>query len=200
LLLLITPIIAQADINENKNPLNKGDCDLNSLGNLTVVHIPMWIGYLQNHGIGQASEYNPPDDNPLYDYYFCEINGKVYMNFTLSVKHRLNDANGFFISDRYTWINKIWISGDPDGTDYFAKVHKQECTDVAWEEYCIELTEGEQIEPLETNGEEKTIKLWIDIVPAITHNELLHNFMLFLPAFPLRLAGPIDLTIHPVQC
>jgi len=199
LLLITTPILVIAGVNENTHPSSLNISTNNSLGTLTVVHLPLYYQWFKYHGINV--EYSPPDDNPGYDYYFCEVDGVVWMNFSLTVKHRLNPVKPFF-ADRYTWINSLYLN---DGyTDYFSFEGKELCENVSFETYYINLTEDDQIQPLETNGENVTLTFWLFGMPAVTNSPAVHTLMDLLPCYPINFlkdeGGSIPITIHPIQC
>jgi len=200
LLMLTTPLLVTAGVNEKTNVSSLNVYDGNSLGKITVAHIPLYIGWFKNHGV--RVRYEGPPDNPGYDYYFTEVAGEVYMNFSLTVEHRLDDINMFF-ADRYTWINNLWISGGSPRRDYFSIENKTLCDNISFETYYINITEEEQLEPLKTNGESVYLEFWLFGMPAATNSPGIHILMELLPGLPLNFleseGGKVPITIHPVQ-
>jgi hypothetical protein len=200
LLISTTPLLVATRINENTQPSTLNDFGNNSLGTIRIVHIPLYMQWFKFHGI--HFEYFPPKDNLGFDYYFCEIDGEVLMNFSLTVEHRINEIGKFF-SDRFTWINALWI-GDAD-VDYFRIEHKQPCVSLAFETYYVNMTEEDQIVPLLiTNHKNVTLQFWLGGMPAVTTSKFIHTIMELLPGLPLNFlkseGGHIEITIHPVQC
>ena len=200
LLMSTTPLIIATSVNENTQPSTVNDFGNNSLGKIRIIHVPLYIKFLKNRGI-DSYVYYPPDDNPGYDYYFCEVDGKVLMNFSLTVEHRLNKLGPFFF-DRVTWINDLWIG---TSTDYFRIEHKQPCVNESWETYYVNMTEENQIEPLVTNGQDVTLQFFLYGMPVITTSDGVHTLMeLLMPFLKSNFleseGGKIPITIHPIQC
>ena len=200
LLLITTPIHVIAGVNENTHPSTLNSFGNNSLGKITIVHLPLYIQYFKFHGINNF-DYDPPEDNPGYNYRFCEVDGKVLMNFSLTVEHRLNIVMPFFLV-RYTWINDLWIG---KGVDYFRIENKRLCVSEAPEIYYVNMTEEDQIVPLETNGENVTLQFYLYGMPVVTTSVGVHTLMeLIMPGLKLNFledeGGHIPITIIPVQC
>jgi len=202
LLMSTTPLLVANKVNENIHPVALKDFGNNSLGTVTLMHYALYYRYLKFHGL-VVIDYEPPEDNPNYDYYFCEIDGKVRMNFSLTVIHRLN-AVVPFLFDRYTWINDLWIGKGP--VDYFRIQPPELCYSEAFVTYYVNLTEDAQIVDLITNGENVTIQFWLYGMPAVTNSGSIHNIMeIILPGIKQDLlkpvgGSPIEINIIPVQC
>jgi hypothetical protein len=201
LLMSATPLLVATDVKENTNesPIDYfGD---NSLGKITVVHVPLTYQWFKNHGFGSVT-YTPPDGNPGYNYDFCEVDGKISnMSFTLTVEHRLNKV-GTFHANRHTWINDLWIG---KGTvDYFRIENMTLCYDEAFITYDVPLPENKQIVDLETNGEDVTLAFWLFGMPAVGDSKILWKILEIFPCYPINflesVGGKIDITIHPIQC
>jgi hypothetical protein len=176
LLLLITPVLATAEVKQNTNMPTTDTNGLNSLGEVTVIHLPWHYKPLINKGSWMF--WNPP--KPPYNnltYYFYEKNNTVKMNFTLTIKHRLNNLSlPFFIIPRYTIIDRLWISSEDGKIDYFIIFNETKCTKAAFETYTINITENMQIQPLETNGQPTNLTLWVLMgVDAGKFNIIFHD-------------------------
>lgn len=197
LLILTTPPIFAKLVNENKHlsplksPLN--DFGNNSLGKIRAIHYPMYYKYSKFHGM--TVEYFPPVDNPGYDYYFCEVDDKVLMNFSLTIEHRLNEMVPFFFT-RYTGI-ELWIGGHE--YDYFRIENKTLCDSEGFITYYVNLSEEDHIVPLETNGENVTLQFWLFVKPVVSNFKFIHLIMEIIPDLGVRI-GPITINIYPVQC
>lgn len=201
LLMLTTPLLVSAGVNENKSSSSLNISGDNSIGKLVIVHMPLYRKFLTLHGIGVSWEYIPPQDNPGYDYYFCEVDGEVRMNFSLEVEHRLNVVSPFFTS-RYTWINDLWVG--KGSVDYFRVEPKEKCEEEFFINYYVNLTEDQQFIPLETNGQNTTIEIWLFFMAAPTDIDAVHTFFELLPNMKYNAfenhGGKISINIHPMQC
>jgi len=194
LLLLTAPILTSAELNKNTQPTSLNIYANNSLGTVTVDHQPGLFGIIRNKGA--IVKYEPPDDNPNYDYYFPEDeNGTVIMNFTLHVKHRLNDIGVYWgellwpTEHRWTLI-KIWVSA-PNGSDVISNETKTVCINKSiFEEYDITV-----IASLDTNGNTTKCKLWMTAWPLYTPYPFIHNICKVL--FAHTFATP-DIFINPI--
>ncbi len=171
LVLLTTPLLVIAGVNEKIDISNASVYDNNSLGSIEVVHQPFLFRTFSYRGI--RVDYTPPAGNPNYDYYFPEENGEVLMNFTLEVKHRLNNVPMPYFASwiwpdefRFTWINLLYISGE--GTDYFGFENMTACKEYSFENYTVVIPEEEQSEPLVTNGEQKVLYFYLYVEAAAT--------------------------------
>jgi len=104
-------------------------------------------------------------------YSFNEIDGKVKMNFTLTIHHRLVPGRiPFIILPRYTVLDHLWIA--KNRTDYFDVFNETMCTNPHYfDTYTINLTEDMQTIDLETNGQQKNLTFYLGMsVDAGKHN------------------------------
>ena len=173
LLLLTAPILTSAELNKNTHPTSLNIYANNSLGTATVDHQPGLFGILKNRGA--LVTYDPPANNPSYNYYFPEDeNGTVFMNFTLHVKHRLNDIGIYWLEKiwptdhRWTFI-KIWVSWN--GNDVIKNETKKLCVhkDI-FEPYNITVSA-----PIITNGTTQKCILWITATPLYTNISIIQD-------------------------
>jgi hypothetical protein len=193
LLFLTVPILTSAELNKNTQPTSLSIYANNSLGTVTVDHQAGLWGIIRHKGA--IVTYDPPPDNPNYNYDFLEVNGTVIMNFTLHVRHRLNDVGVYWgellwpTEHRWTLIH-IWVSA-PNGSDVISDETKTVCINKSqWEEYDITVSAS-----LDTNGNTTKCKLWMTAWPLYTPNQLIHNICEQL--LPHTFATP-DIFINPI--
>jgi len=196
LLLTITPLLATAREIEKTNLSSINTTRVNSLGNVTIEHIPLYL-YPFTKG-GMDVTYDPPPDG--FEYWFPEVNGEVLMNFSLKIRHRLPDfGSGSYLAVRYTWINNLIISGE--GFEYLIE-DKKICKDNTFVTYYLNMTD----KPLETNGEDVTLDFYLFGGIAITNSSIIHELMWNGPFFKWIIPknflnpgtlDPTPITIHP---
>jgi hypothetical protein len=155
ILLLLTPVLIAAGVNDSTPTTTTDTNGNNSLGTVTVLSYPWHFSPLSR---GAQMFWTPATVNNNI-YFFKEINGTVRMNFTLTIKHRLNAGPiPFIILPRYTVVEYLWISDPgPGGSDYFKVFNETICATDSFVTYTINITEDMQKIDLQTNGQNKTL-------------------------------------------
>jgi hypothetical protein len=188
LIFITTPITTNANINQKTNTSSLKISDENSLGTLWITYYPL----------GKVDiRYEPPDDNPNYDYYFPEDeNGFVNPNFTLHVCHRLGSPKKDFPLSKiwpdnfiFTCIN-IWIQYN--GTDIIANENKIVCNTTTF--VCYNITPTAVI-PVYTNGTTQKCILWITATPLYTNISIIQDICKQIFSHKVVSA---DIFIHPI--
>jgi hypothetical protein len=124
ILLLLTPVLTTAEINKNtnissKSTVNSGGNHSYWLGTLDVTHYEYYLSW---HDFKGARMNFTRNLNTIFN--FTEVNGVVWMNFSIIVRHHLNLVPpGYFIRPRYTLIDYAYIHYH--GIDYFTKFDEQ---------------------------------------------------------------------------
>ena len=166
LLLSMTPILAATELNHATDISPIKTANMNSLGTVTIVHLPLLPGWLRQRGM--TVKYEAPEDNPTFEYYFPEDeNGYVHMNFTLNVKHRKNPV-GFYLASwiwsgkyRYTGIH-AWVAYN--GEDIIdLREYDELCIQTQFENF-TRVISGD----LKTDGENLSCLFWWNAWPGIT--------------------------------
>jgi hypothetical protein len=207
LLLMTTPLIASARINELKQNLPTTVYNGNSLGTVTVEHHPILWHYFTYHGI--TTSYTPPSTHPTFDYYFPELdNGTVCLNFSVTINHYLNYSGIPYFTRflfpntfRYTWVNSFQMAR-PDEPDIFNIENKNNCICENMETYTITV-DGKYYA---TNGASIAVYFWLWGLAAITLFSAVHNFtntffFFWKQNFLLPYCMPYNcilITIHPI--
>ena len=202
LLLATTSLIASAGKNEISQTPSTSHYETYSLGQLNVTHQPVIAGWGQHHGMDVKFW-------PAKSYYFnsTEVNGVVYVNFTLTVKHCLNKIPTYFAKflfpHRYrgTWINCLWIRDPKNSEDIYSIEDINYTTSTTWVYYNITAT-GQTIEI--TNHSDYNLTFWLWGAPAITPIPFVQSVIATFPSvyrnFLAEAAAPYDhitITIHP---
>ncbi len=191
---MTTPLLVTAGVNKKIDISNASAYDGNCLGLLEVVHYP-WL----REGPPMVVDFYPGEDT----FYFSEKNGTVKMNFTLTVKHRLNMVPITYLASwiwkdkfRYTMIS-LYIS-EPGYGDLFSIYNEMSCTNESWETYIIYITEADQLEPLVTNGEQKVLYFYLYVEAGVTPIPIIKRLSgIWSHKDPLPY-GPISITIIPI--
>jgi hypothetical protein len=199
LLLSIPSAYATVDIKDNQQIPTVCNCGnySYSLGVLTVIHQTFYNLRFRTQR-GSLIEYEPPENT---SFQFCEMNGTVMMNFTLTVRHRINMGLLYFILPRYTLIDCAYINYK--GQDYFRIFDEHLCNNEVFEEYTINLTPDKQLIPLETNGENVTVQFWLYAGVSAGNFSLPLNdgsTWRFGRSYGHKDITKIDLTIVPIAC
>lgn len=156
LILITTPLLAAGQIQNDDKPNQLNSAYNNSLGKFTIQHQPFFPspGLIGLKGM-EIIDYIPPED---YIYEFPEDeNGTVWMNFTLTIEHWINDII-FYPSSwifgenfRHTWVKNLYINYEE--YDY---ISHEEYIDVN-KTKDIRYVKVKALEGLITNGENKTV-------------------------------------------
>ena len=199
MLLSTTPLLVTAETKDANNEINASIYENESycLGTLTVIHDPFYYKWFENKGARMEFE---PNESIDYPYQFCEVDGKVWMNFCFIVRHRLN-AGPYYINPRYTLIDHVWINYN--STDYFNIWDEHLCDSDVFKEYRINLTPDVQKEGLPTNGKTLKVLFWLDAgVDAGKFNLKLPDDTLWrlFRYSSNRHIYDHDLLIEPIQC
>jgi hypothetical protein len=160
ILLLLTPVLVVAEVNYSTHSTTTGPHGPYSLGEV-FVRQKAWFGNISLRG---SKMWWVSPGNLTFE--FNEINGKVMMNFTLTIHHRLVQGNiPILIRPRYTLVDHLWIS-NPDNPDYFDIFNETKCINPTdYDTYKINLTPDRQTKPLETNG--KPVNLTFYLVMSV---------------------------------
>ena len=197
LLLSITPVLATVEVKENTQISTVSTIGNNSysLGVLTVEHQPFTNHFFKYKGATMS--YQRPD---ILTFQFPEINGSVWMNFTITVTHRLNiPPVPYFILPRYTLVDRLYLNYD--GQDYFNIFNEILCESEAQTNYTIYLTPDKQVKSLPTHGQPVTVQFYLNAgVDAGKFNIPLTDGTLwrFGRYWSNRNADIFDITIVPI--
>jgi len=157
ILLLLTPVLVVAEVNDSTHTATTGSNGPYSLGDIYVRH---WAWFSHIKARGSRITWDPPEN---LTFEFNETNGTVWMNFYLTIHHRL--AQGvipILLRPRYTLLDHLWISDLQ--TDYFDVFNESKCTNPnSFDIYTINLTKDIQTLPLETHGQQKNLTFWLNM-------------------------------------
>lgn len=197
LVLLTTPLLVSAGINEKTETTNMSVLPQNSLGWFDIVH----QAFLPSRKMISKCVHNDPPDNPTYQYWFPEDEeGYVDMNFTVNFTHVLNDVGTYF--SEVTWPNsfrftcaKLWIRAN--NVDSPVLWTQTLCINFIPGNYTITLKDGE---PLKTNGQTIQGEFWWSIYAGPQPNAWINeNIMWYFSPWTGRTSGSEDIYIKPTR-
>lgn len=193
LVMVLTPILGSAMVNNDKNPIAMNLTDDKSLGTAILKHQPLFRTIFGDQGL--ITDYDPPSGNPTYDYYFTEDeNGYVQLNFSLIVQHLINPVPIYWAKwiffKTYRWSG-VTVYVNYDGEDYCYSRTTALCNSTFLVNYNISI---HSIKPLFTNNTTRVCKLAIYTWPGVTPILNMHDLC---EAYFADEAIVTNITIHP---
>jgi hypothetical protein len=194
LLLTTTPIFASPDVSKNTPSATLYISNYNSLGNLTLIHDPGLNHLIKEKGV--RVYYEKPSGNPNLNYYFPQNEtGYVFLNFTLHIKHHINDIPIYWAkliwptSFRYSMV-EVWINYNH--YDYCIANKTVSCYKPTWDYFDMNITYNT---PLLTNNQTLQCLFGYDVWALYTPIPFIH---LICERF-LGQYNQTTIFIHPIQ-